>query len=70
MGKYSEYSCQGYKVIDTIGNYTILKRDGDYCVAYLYDEDTGTWAQGFYMFDSVISCIDWLRESNRIEVEK
>ena len=66
MGDYNEYSEQGYKVIDTIGDYTILKRKSDYCIAYLYDSNTGTWAQGHYMFQSLLDCIDWLRETERI----
>lgn len=66
MDNYSEYSVQGYKVIDTIGNYTILKRKEDYCIAYLYNIETGTWAQGFYMFESIVDCINWLQETNRI----
>jgi len=66
MNDYSEYSKQGYKVIDTIDAYTILKRKDDYCVAYLYDSSTGTWAQGYYMFQSLIDCIDWLKETERI----
>ena len=63
---YTETTKQGYKVLDTIGDYTILKRKEDYCIAYLYDTETGTWAQGFYMFESLVDCIDWLRETNRI----
>lgn len=63
---YTEITKQGYKVIDTIGDYTILKRPSDYAIAYLYDASTGTWAQGHYMFESLLDCVDWLRETERV----
>lgn len=63
---YTETSKQGYKVIDTIGDYTIMKRKDDYCIGYLYDSNTGTWAQGHYMFPSLTDCVNWLQETNRI----
>lgn len=68
--QYSETTAQGYEVLASYGDnceYTIIYRPSakDYLVAWLYDENTGTWSQGHYCFKSFADCEKWIfTESN------
>lgn len=65
IDKYEKETAQGYEVVNRDYNftpYTIIKRDTvyPYVVAYQYDVTTGTWAQGFYDFENIDKCYEFI----------
>ena len=57
---YSKTTAQGYKVLelwesDTGRKFVIMKRNRDYAFGAGYDLSDGTWAAGYYDYDSAIN---------------
>nr|DAZ79282.1 MAG TPA: hypothetical protein [Caudoviricetes sp.] len=53
-------------IIEQGGQYTLLKRKNTFCpyvVAFCYDEEEGTWAQGHY-FNDLKSAVNFLYEND------
>lgn len=71
---YTETTKQGYEVRttytatygDLTESYTILKREKDFCVAWLYDPESGTWAQGHYGFNTYGEAQHWIFTKSNI----
>ena len=64
---YTKTTAQKYDVLVTIGQYTLINRHTNfepYVVAFMYDDKSGTWAQGLYYGSAEVAIANLLAKGS------